>query len=56
MVCPKCGREGVTRVIDSREKKGECSVKRRRECTICGARFTTTEKLERNETRKKKHG
>lgn len=54
MICPKCGREGVTKVINTREKKGECTVYRRRECTICGVRFSTIEKWDKFYTRRKK--
>ena len=39
MTCPKCFE--VTKVIDSRHE--EDSVVRRRECLICGLRFTTIE-------------
>ena len=43
MRCPYCT-EGDSRVIDSREL--EQSVRRRRECLRCGARFTTYERPE----------
>ena len=39
MNCPKCG--SGTYVVDSRTK--EFSVYRRRECRVCGNRFTTAE-------------
>lgn len=39
MTCPKCNRK--TKVIDSRTD--EDSTDRRRECTLCGYRFTTVE-------------
>jgi transcriptional regulator NrdR family protein len=39
MKCPECGAE--TAVIDSRPALG--TVRRRRECTACGHRFTTRE-------------
>ena len=39
MRCPRCG-ERETRVIDSRDLD-EASIRRRRECETCGARFTT---------------
>jgi len=45
MRCPKC-RENETRVTDSRVSVEGESVRRRRECTICGYRFTTYERVE----------
>lgn len=39
MNCESCG--GVTKVVDSR-KEGEAVI-RRRECSDCGERFTTSE-------------
>lgn len=39
MICPNC--EGPTKVIDTR--KGETSIRRRRECKVCRHRFTTYE-------------
>ena len=44
MRCPRCG-ERETRVIDSRDLD-EASIRRRRECSACSARFTTTERIE----------
>ncbi len=44
MNCPFC-RDGDSRVVDSRAVGG--TVRRRRECTACGRRFTTTEQVER---------
>src|ERR1035437_380060 len=41
---PRCG-ERETRVIDSRDLD-EASIRRRRECETCGARFTTYERIE----------
>jgi transcriptional repressor NrdR len=43
MRCPECG-DGDTRVVDSRDS-GD-SIRRRRECLACGARFTTFERME----------
>lgn len=43
MRCIYC-EDGDTRVIDSRESEGR--VRRRRECSECGERFTTYEKAE----------
>jgi len=44
MQCPFC-REGETKVIDSRASE-EFAIRRRRECLVCGRRFTTYEKIE----------
>jgi transcriptional repressor NrdR len=44
MRCPRCG-ERETRVIDSRDLD-EVSIRRRRECSACSARFTTNERIE----------
>lgn len=43
MVCPFCGHED-SKVIDSRPSEGK--IRRRRECTGCGKRFTTFECIE----------
>ena len=45
MKCPFCGKEN-TRVIDSRPADDSRSIRRRRQCDICGKRFTTYEKIE----------
>ncbi len=45
MHCPFCGAED-TRVIDSRPASDGAQVRRRRECTACGERFTTYETVE----------
>jgi transcriptional repressor NrdR len=45
MKCPYCS-EDNTRVIDSRPADDNCSIRRRRQCDICGKRFTTYEKVE----------
>jgi transcriptional repressor NrdR len=45
MHCPFC-RHGDTRVIDSRVSDDGTSVRRRRECEACGARFNTIETAE----------
>ncbi len=42
MHCPFC-RADDTRVIDSRLSAGGEQVRRRRECSVCGERFTTFE-------------
>jgi transcriptional repressor NrdR len=43
--CPFC-RAPDTRVIDSRELTGGETIRRRRECPVCGRRFTTYERVE----------
>ena len=43
MKCPSCG-EPESRVIDSRSLGEE--IRRRRECAVCGHRFTTYERLQ----------
>lgn len=43
MKCPKCGFE-ETKVIDSRQTENK--IRRRRECHVCGNRFTTFETAE----------
>ncbi|MBR6171850.1 MAG: transcriptional repressor NrdR [Eubacterium sp.] len=45
MKCPYCGDEN-TRVIDSRPAEDNNSIRRRRQCDVCGKRFTTYEKVE----------
>lgn len=45
MLCPACGATEI-RVIDSRPAENGASIRRRRECEICGHRFTTYERLE----------
>jgi len=45
MRCPTC-EERDTRVIDSRDLDDAVTIRRRRECTACGARFTTYERIE----------
>ena len=48
-ICPgwrkKCAKLKLkfSKVIDSREGRGDGSIRRRRECEICGLRFTTYE-------------
>ncbi len=44
MQCPECGFED-SRVVDSRPAEAGASIRRRRECERCGARFTTYERL-----------
>jgi transcriptional repressor NrdR len=45
MKCPYCENED-TKVIDSRHTEEGHAIRRRRECDICGKRFTTYEKVE----------
>jgi len=42
--CPSCG-ERDTRVVDSRDLD-DAAIRRRRECALCGSRFTTYERIE----------
>lgn len=44
MLCPVC-REGETKVVDSRTSQ-PTEIRRRRECLVCGRRFTTYERIE----------
>jgi len=43
--CPYCN-VSDTKVIDSRPADDNSSIRRRRQCVVCGKRFTTYEKLE----------
>ncbi|SNU05274.1 transcriptional repressor NrdR [Lachnospiraceae bacterium] len=45
MKCPYCSDEN-TRVIDSRPADDNSAIRRRRQCDVCGKRFTTYEKVE----------
>lgn len=45
MRCPKCGCE-ESKVVDSRPSENNDAIRRRRECTKCGFRFTTYERRE----------
>ncbi len=47
MKCPQCKSTDI-RVIDSRAGKDGQSIRRRRECNACGARFTTAEEIIRD--------
>jgi transcriptional repressor NrdR len=47
MKCPFCGSED-NKVTDTRSGKEGKSVRRRRECTACGRRFTTYEYIEKS--------
>ncbi|MEX0936143.1 MAG: transcriptional regulator NrdR [Gemmatimonadota bacterium] len=45
MRCPRCD-STENRVVDTRTSRGGRAVRRRRECTGCGSRFTTYEYVE----------
>src|SRR5512133_2612906 len=46
MRCPRCGYL-EDKVIDSRAAREGASIRRRRECLSCAARFTTYEEIEK---------
>ncbi|RME67469.1 MAG: transcriptional repressor NrdR [Verrucomicrobia bacterium] len=48
MRCPRCASTD-DRVIDSRASKDGTAIRRRRECTNCGHRFTTSETIVRED-------
>jgi transcriptional repressor NrdR len=45
MRCPKCGQD-ESKVVDSRSSENNDAIRRRRECTSCGFRYTTYERCE----------
>jgi len=45
MLCPACDAT-ENRVVDTRDSRGGRAIRRRRECGVCGVRFTTYEHLE----------
>lgn len=45
MKCPACGALD-SKVVDSRPTEENTTIRRRRECILCGKRFTTYEKIE----------
>lgn len=45
MKCPFCA-EPDSKVVDSRTVENATMIRRRRECSVCGKRFTTYEKME----------
>jgi transcriptional repressor NrdR len=49
MKCPRCGTD-EDRVIDSRPARDNHEIRRRRECSACGNRFTTYEAAEEQVT------
>jgi transcriptional repressor NrdR len=48
MKCPSCGHPEL-KVLQTREGEGGASIRRRRECQLCGERFTTFERFEKTE-------
>ena len=48
MRCPFCGNED-TQVKDSRPTEDNSAIRRRRQCSNCGARFTTFERVQLRE-------
>ena len=49
MKCPYCKASAENRVVDSRPSREGDAIRRRRECEICGKRFTTYEIIEQTE-------
>lgn len=45
MNCPKCSAESL-KVNEKRDLPADSAIRRRRECTSCGYRFTTYERIE----------
>ncbi len=43
MDCPQC--HGATKILSTRARVGELVIVRRHECTSCGERFTTEERI-----------
>jgi transcriptional repressor NrdR len=52
--CPLC--EAATRVLESRSPEAGDSIRRRRECSACGHRFTTYERYEQSLFVRKRNG
>ncbi|MEE2669451.1 MAG: transcriptional regulator NrdR [Gemmatimonadota bacterium] len=50
MRCPECD-AAENHVVDTRGSRGGRAVRRRRECAVCGARFTTYEHVEKRPLR-----
>ena len=48
MKCPKCHSDD-DKVLDSRSAREGAAIRRRRECLVCGHRFTTYEEVDRDE-------
>ena len=49
MKCPTCGADD-DKVLDSRPARNGAAVRRRRECSSCGRRYTTFEEIAADET------
>jgi transcriptional repressor NrdR len=54
VICPLC--ESQSRVLESRAADSGAAVRRRRECTSCGHRFTTRERYEQALFVRKRNG
>ena len=54
MKCPKCNNDN-DKVLDSRAARDGAAIRRRRECQVCGNRFTTYEEINRDEILVVKH-
>ncbi|MFA7309132.1 MAG: transcriptional regulator NrdR [Patescibacteria group bacterium] len=54
MQCPLC--QADTKVTNSRETDSGRAIKRRRECTVCGQRFSTYEQISLIDLRVQKRG
>lgn len=48
MKCPRCANQD-DKVLDTRTVRDGAAIRRRRECTSCGLRFTTYEEIDRDE-------
>ena len=48
MKCPKCYSDD-DKVLDARSAREGAAIRRRRECLVCGHRFTTYEEVDRDE-------
>ena len=48
MKCPACGTD-ADKVLDSRPARDGAAIRRRRECTACGRRYTTFEEIAADE-------
>lgn len=55
MKCPKCYSDD-DKVLDSRSAREGAAIRRRRECLVCGHRFTTYEEVDRDEVTVIKRG
>src|SRR3546814_2739164 len=55
MICPFCAHDD-SQVKDSRPTEDNSSIRRRRQCSSCGARFTTFERVQLREVTVVKSG